>query len=254
MKRANGLNILGRHFKPRAVPTVMSLFFIILFIALGFWQIRRYHYKLELLQQYTTSMHQPPISLTDALRKHAVSFKQVKVIGKYVNNLTSYIQNRYDHNHVGYNVLTPIRMPGDKRLLLINRGWVPFTRKLSPPKITAVNGTQTVAGYIKLLNEYIFTLGKNIVAPTLRPLVMQKVNVQQLQKLTGQHYYPFVLRLNATQKHGFVRNWQPINVLPARHMGYAVQWFVMALVLAIAYFIFSSAPVTEEKKNVKKSK
>ena len=76
--------------------------------------------------------------------------------------------------------------------------------------------------------------------------VMQKVDIAQLQKLTHKDYYPFVLRLNPGQAHGFVRDWQPINVLPARHLGYVVQWFLMALVLLIAYFIFCSTPLTKE--------
>ena len=120
---------------------------------------------------------------------------------------------------------------------------------LNLPLIKPVSGIQNIIGYVKDLNEYVFMLGKNIVAPNSRPLVMQKVDVASLQRLTHHSYYPFVLRLDSKQAHGFVRDWQPINVLPARHMGYVVQWFLMALVLLIAYIIFSSTPLNDGDDN-----
>ena len=220
-----------------------------LFIILGIWQIHRYEYKKALLAHYTLEMHSPPVSLQASSQTKDLQFKQIKVTGAYLNSMTAFLQNRYSHEHVGFDVLTPLRIAGNSKLLLVNRGWVPFLRDLKLPSIKPVNGNQTIIGYVKNLNEYVFMLGKNIVEPNKRPLVMQKVDINQLEKLTHKNYYPFVLRLNANQAHGFVRDWKPINVLPARHMGYVIQWFLMALVLLIAYFIFCSTPLSDEDDN-----
>ena len=35
-------------------------------------------------------------------------------------------------------------------------------------------------------------------------------------------------------------DWQIVNVSPEKHTGYAVQWFVMAVVLGIFYILRSS--------------
>ena len=87
--------------------------------------------------------------------------------------------------------------------------------------------------------EYAFILGPNILQPNLKPLVIQRINLKELSAFEHWQLYPFIVRLDQADPHGFLRNWQLFNILPERHMAYAVQWFVMALVLAIAYLMFS---------------
>ena len=36
---------------------------------------------------------------------------------------------------------------------------------------------------------------------------------------------------------GYVRNWVPPGFPPMRHIGYAVQWFGLALALAVIYVV-----------------
>jgi surfeit locus 1 family protein len=69
-------------------------------------------------------------------------------------------------------------------------------------------------------------------------LVIQRIDMKDIQRETHQAFYPFILRLNKADPHGFVRDWTITTVEPARHVGYAVQWFAMALTLLIAYFCF----------------
>ena len=124
------IKIFGRQFRPRVVPSLFCVFFIVLFVILGIWQIHRYEYKKALLSHYTQEMHESPISLQASSQAKDLQFKQIKVKGEYLNSMTAFIQNRYSNNHVGYDVLTPLKIAGNSKLLLVNRGWVPFRRDL----------------------------------------------------------------------------------------------------------------------------
>ena len=47
--------------------------------------------------------------------------------------------------------------------------------------------------------------------------------------------YPFIIRLDKQDTYGFVREWETVSMLPARHLAYALQWFAMAFVILIIF-------------------
>jgi hypothetical protein len=48
----------------------------------------------------------------------------------------------------------------------------------------------------------------------------------------GREVQDFVLLMEPDEDHGFLREWAPREIGPARHFGYALQWFAMAAVLS----------------------
>jgi surfeit locus 1 family protein len=226
------------------------LFFFILFCKLGFWQLHRAHYKKELLQNYHQRLTAEPTPLTK-LAQHPINdllqFKTVELQAQYLNHSTMFVQNQFYQDQPGYEVLTPVQIAGNQKLLLVDRGWVAQTQNLLPPPLQEVNGLQYISGYIKLLNEYQFTLGENILYPKRSPLIMQKIDIEEITRLTHRQYYPFILRLNSP-KYGFIRHWTITTMSPERHTGYAVQWFAMALALLIAYLCFTMERVKNNEK------
>ncbi len=199
---------------------------------LGVWQLHRYAEKKILLHDWQQQLHAAPVSFHAGIM-NVVPFEHVKATGYYQTKLTVLIPNKIYQNKIGYEVLTPFRMPGDNKLLLIDRGWLG-----NKPSETTIKEQQEVTGQIKLLNERQFILGNNIMQPTMKPLEMQKIDIAELEQVTGQRFYPFILRLDPTESHGFVRDWIVTTMLPERHMAYAVQWFALAGVLFIAFLFF----------------
>lgn len=236
-------------FKPRIGFTIFCLSFFILFCVLGVWQLHRYQHKKTMLVTFQERSSTPKSFLQLSHFIDALQFQRVTVEGEYVNEMTMFVQNKIYKGQVGYEVLTPLRIKNQKLMLLVDRGWIQQPADKSLPKIENINQEQQIEGYIKLLNEYQFILGNNILEPARSPLVMQKINIDDISKITHQTYYPFVLRLDASQKNGFVRDWVITSVEPERHLGYAIQWFVMAIVLMIAYFCFCCERVKENHAN-----
>jgi surfeit locus 1 family protein len=211
---------------------LLCLFFVCLFSGLGMWQLHRYHFKAELLRDYATRATQAPAPFSASTGQE---FQHVTVQGTYVNEQTMMVQNRVYRQQQGFEILTPLQLAGDKKLLLVDRGWV----KSVDEGQDVLTGEQQVTGLIKYLNEYQFILGKNIMAPDKRPLIIQKINIKDISRVTHAAYYPFVLRLDPAAANGFVRDWTISAVDPRRHLGYAMQWFLMAIVLVVAYLSFS---------------
>lgn len=204
------------------------LFFFCIFCALGFWQLHRFQYKKILLHT------------------HQAGLDSVALEGSYANERTFYLQNRFYHGKSGYEVLTPLRIAGDNKLLIIDRGWVEEVNK-TIPTINQVVGKQNIVGYKKQLDEYQFILGKNILHPAIQPLVMQKIDIAELSRLTQQAFYPYIIKLDPASAHGFVREWIVTATPPERHRMYAIQWFFMALVLVIAYLSFCTEVVKDSQ-------
>lgn len=221
------------------LPTLLSLVFLSLFIALGVWQIHRYHYKKFLLQKFQQAAHSQPLALSTIKNFNNIRFQHVRARGYYINDKTMLVQNRIHQQQLGFEVLTPFQIEGSQKVLLVNRGWVPMPPSQKAPFIKSVNGTQIISGVINVLDKHIFILGKNILYPSKWPLIMQKIDLGEIAKLTHFQLYPFVLRLDANQANGYVREWKPINVKPQRHVGYALQWFGLAFALIIAYLFLS---------------
>lgn len=214
---------------------IICMLFVGLFCYLGTWQVHRYSAKKNLLSAYALGKSTPPAAFSDI--KDYKPFQSVRVQGDALNEMTLLIQNRFYQHQTGYEILTPIRLKQDKKLLLIDRGWVPKPKQ-GLPVFPPLKSHETITGHLKMLNESQFILGKNSLDLNARPLIIQKIDTLELERITGHAFYPFILRMNTPQTEGFVRDWVITSVPPERHLSYAVQWFALALITLIGFLVF----------------
>ncbi len=221
------------HYRFKKGMTLFSFFFIAIFILLGIWQQHRYEEKKLLLSLYHMRLNTEPVPFLTIKENENHAFQRVKVKGYYDHSSTLLIQNKIHQGELGFEVLTAFQVTGDHKQLLVDRGWVKqFSENNLPTDM------QTITGYIKY-NEYQFILGDNILRSNKLPFIIQKIDWKELGRLTHHDYYPFILRLNPTMPYGYIREWDMGNILPERHLGYMIQWFLMAIVLFVAYLCFS---------------
>lgn len=222
----------------------LTLFFVIVFCLLGIWQLQRYHFKQELMAAFETRSHSSPKPfLSVANQGQDLPFQPVFIEGEFDNSKFIYLQNQMHKGQMGYEVLTPVHLPGESRLLLIDRGWLP------QEQYKTWSSTQTrvrVTGYIKLLNEHQFILGKNIYSFAF-PLIMQKIDFKQIEEMTHESFFPFIVRATSDLHDGLTRDWIVTSMLPVKHLGYSIQWFLLAGVLMIAFFYFCRESIHHER-------
>lgn len=218
--------------------TLCSMF-VVLCCLLGVWQLHRYDDKKNLLKIYTQrlqSLAKPFAFLSGNIKDF--QFQPVVVEGEWMNNFSMLIQNKIYQSQVGFEVITPMRVEGSHQWLLVDRGWIHKERDNSILSLVSISGKQQLMGYLKLFDEYQFTLGKNMLDPAVKPWVMQKIDVDELRRVTKHDFYPFILRLDPSEPYGFVRDWTISVTPPERHYMYAIQWFALAMVIFIGYLSF----------------
>lgn len=222
------------------MPALICLLLFCALVTLGLWQVSRYQFKAGLMSDFKAKFQADPIPFKDVSALSDPNYTQVQVSGYFDNEHSMVLLNQTYQGRVGYDVLTPLQIVGSRQQLLVNRGWREQQSFQQVPSIPQATGRQNLKGYIVYPHHKRFILGDNIENTTQWPLKMQRISPKQLSELTKQAYYPYILRLAPKPGSGFIRQW-PVSVTPpAKHLGYATQWFGMALALLIAFICLST--------------
>ena len=240
----------GSEFRPGLWPGLLVAAVLVLLIGLGLWQLDRAEQKRALLEDYENRPQQAAVRLDAATPADPEwRYRQAWARGRYDPGRQYLLDNRVHQGRVGYQVLTPLRLAHSDAVVLVNRGWVPQgrTREDLPPLPVASQGVVTVAGMIDYPPADPFTLGEGEARDPGWPKVLQQIDFELLSQQLDARLLPLVLLLGPDQPDGFVRNWAPIpeEFGPARHVGYAVQWFALALALVILFYWAVRRPVDD---------
>ncbi len=225
-------------FKPTLIPTLAFLFFLPLLLCLGFWQLDRAEQKTDILFTLKQSQSEQALSLEETLQDpKAVQYFGIELPpGKFQPDSDILLMHKSYNQQHGYHVLTPFEISPDQPKILVNRGFIKKDSKLNIPPSPIQ--TLPVYGIIDLPRPELFILGDNIINPEQKPLEIQRVDVTQLSEITQDEYYPVVVLANNELNDGLVRDWQIITTMPPeKHIGYAVQWFALALCLMVIYIV-----------------
>jgi len=148
----------------------------------------------------------------------------------------------------GYRVLTPLHRGGAERILMVDRGWVPLgATRQQLPVVAVEGGPRSVAGRLDQLPVPGIRVG-NAQAPgeTGWPRVLNFPTQSDVEAALGQPVESRVLLLDASSPDGYQRSWRPsVGFPPERHLGYAIQWFALAVTLIVIFVALSLENTTE---------
>ncbi len=233
------LRLGSRIFAPRIGTTLLALALIAALVALGRWQLNRAGEKQVLYEEFAkgTEATQPLDAASAALRR----YQHVRASGKYDSSRQILIDNMTDdRGRAGYYVITPFEM-NDGRWLLINRGWVPVgASRRARPNIDVAQNARDVQGRIDHLPRTGLHLGEpSKLAPPFPVVANFPTRADIAALLNGPALTPAaeVLLLDPGEPDGYLRQWHPPGFPPVRHLAYAVQWFGLALTLAVIWAV-----------------
>ena len=103
--------------KNKFLFTVFTVFFILVFIALGSWQIIRLNWKNNLILEIEESLKNPPVELS---KFNVENYLKIKTSGSIDFEKQIYLYNLNDSGTPGFEVINPILI--DNENYLINRG------------------------------------------------------------------------------------------------------------------------------------
>jgi surfeit locus 1 family protein len=228
------LNRGRSRFAPRLVPTVLTAAAVILFAALGEWQLGRAEEKRALAAEFGAA---GPAIEWRQLPPDAPRFQRVSLRGHYDPGHQFLLDNRSHESVAGVEVLTPLLLD-DGSAVLVNRGWLPFgATRQDLPDVAVDDDKRTVVGRIDELPRP----GIWLKAPPAAgwPRLVQYPRMNELSAQLGRELAPRQVLLDRGVPDGYVRDWALPGTPVDRHIGYAVQWFAFASLAGAIWFVLS---------------
>ena len=231
------MNATRRRFRPGLPATLFTAFFLPLLLVLGAWQLNRADEKQALFDDFAAGGAAVALDADSAGLDGLRRYTPVTAGGRYLGERQFLLDNMVEDGQAGYRVLTPLLLT-EGVAVLVDRGWIPrdFSSDMAPV-IDVSAALRTVGGKLDRLPRPGIQLATTL-APGW-PKVVQFPSRDELAGALGLHLVPGVVLLDADQPDGFRRNWRPSDFGPERHIGYAVQWFALAITLVVLYFAWS---------------
>lgn len=221
---------------------LFTIAFTALFITLGFWQLERADQKAVQIEQHASLMNLPAEQLHAVPRAQRLDGRRVKLIGEIDAERVFLLDNVVLDGRVGFEVVQAMQL-SEGGTVLINRGFVAAgASRAVLPSVPALGNRFTTSGRIYRSDwmnrdQALAYSGWPRVVPTQAPGVLSGLLARQL--------LPFVVRLDAEDANGLPRHWVTTVMLPAKHRGYAVQWFAMAFALVGMFIYFTFGRQTQ---------
>jgi surfeit locus 1 family protein len=184
----------------------------------------------------------PIVELFDADELADLRFRKVILKGKYLQDRNFYVDNQVVNGQVGYQVFTPFQVEGNASLVIVARGWVSVgdSRQNLPTIVTS--------------SSHLILEGRLNTAPAKPPLwseqyavsegdVWQYLPMLEVASFLQAKVFPLVVELapndnQAGDGTALVTKWSEIDDQQvAKHLGYAFQWFAMAVAFFIACLV-----------------
>jgi cytochrome oxidase assembly protein ShyY1 len=239
--------------RPRwLVGTIIAVLLIVLFVNLGFWQLRRLDEKRDrnaAIRERGAEPVEPVDRLVDARTGFddvgRLVYRRASARGRYDPDGEVRIRSRSLDGRPGEWVVTPLRLD-DGTALAVNRGFVPLSTDVPAPP----SGEVEVTGLL-FASQHRQGIGPR--DPTDGRLAeLSRLDLARLQEQYQPDLFPMWLQLQR-QDPPVDEDALPV-LLPepeqdeGPHLSYAVQWFLFATVGAIGWPILLRRTAREDER------
>ena len=222
---------------------LLALAVIALFCTLGVWQLGRAKQKEAMLaasQQVLAERKPLPLSAaSDPMRRDAYDWAAGE--GHFLDTPAILLDNQTRASQPGIRAYRVFQPATGSAPLLVELGWLPLPGDRTMPSIALPSGTSTIAGLLAAPPS------AGIATPVATPqadgtLLMVGLDHAVLSAaLDLPTLAPRVLKLDPASPIGYTRDLDilPNTLPPERHLGYAVQWFGLALAVFITALLLT---------------
>lgn len=229
-------------FRPQLWPTLAMLPVLVLLIGLGQWQLHRLEWKRGLIAaaEGRSAASPAPLSAVLALPEAEWNYRPATATGRFDHGREVYLfANPGSGRAPGYFVITPLRRKNGPPVL-VNRGYVPGAKRDPATRASGqVMDDVTVTGLLRIASEP----GLFTPAPDKQGRIWYARDVAAMARAAGlRDAAPVLLDADATPNPG---GWPEGGLtrlhFTNRHLGYALTWFGLALVLVVIYAAYHRA-------------
>lgn len=210
----------------------------LLFLAAGFWQMGRAHYKDSMQASVIAAAEAPALHAgSEILEGSGAHLRRLEAHGVWVPERTILLDNKVQQGVVGYEVITPLRVEGSSIHLLVNRGWIKAPALRSElPQIMTPAARVAVEGIARIPSNRFLELGDSVVTGP----VWQNLTIERYQAWSQLVMQPVLLYQEGGEDDGLRRVEaapEAAGINADRHRGYALTWFSLAAVTVILGFL-----------------
>jgi surfeit locus 1 family protein len=214
------------------VPSILILATMAFLVSLGFWQLDRADQKRTIeasIQKANTGVVELIVNQNELLNKE---YYEVRLQGSYISDKQFIYDNQIVDQASGYYVLTPFVLTGQSNAIMINRGFIPWNGRRDQLDDIAVDSAFRevkiqVSRPIKRIELKTSDISNQF------PVLIQAIDFDVIEEISSTSFVDVIGLLDPSSDDGFVRKWEPYTGSIEKHIGYAIQWFLMALVLGI---------------------
>lgn len=220
--------------------TVLCLLTFPILLSLGIWQLQRAEEKRERQADLEAVQAKPPQTLPGADPAQLADHRRLILTGHYWPERNWLLDNRQRDGKVGFEVVTPFEL-SDGTLLLVNRGWVSGERDRSTRPDPAVpEGEVTLFGGWWPPSEHPLLDGEGDSEGW--PKIILAIEPEAMAKTLGTPLREHYVKLADGSPGALITDWRQYEISAAKHLGYAVQWFAMALAVVL-WFVLTTTGV-----------
>ena len=220
------------------IVTVATVLTMAATASLGLWQLDRAAQKLALQAQINERGGLAAWSTQDLLvaaNAMAGVHRPVRLSGTWVPDRTVFLDNRQMNTRVGFFVVTPLRLEGSERVVLVQRGWVPrdFNDRSQVPAVPTPTGQVQLEGRLAPPPGKLYELGE--AAPGA---IRQNIDLPAFAQETGLPLLGVSVLQTDAAADGLLREWPRVAIDVHKHHGYAFQWFALCALAGLLYLWF----------------
>ncbi len=232
--------------------TLLVIAGVFVLIRLGYWQLDRLEQRRAFNQRVAERWNETPFDVTtNALPAdlHELEYRRVEARGTfdYANQILLTSQTR--NQAPGAIVVTPLVLDDD-RAVLVARGWIPAGR--STAEFWAEYEEVADTPVVGLIQESQLLPNGNAPTPPTAPQVEWfTLNIDAVQPQMPYELLPvFILQLPEEGRSytALPIREEPLVLDEGSHFGYAIQWFMFALILGVGYVFFVHTQELREQR------
>ena len=227
-----------------ALPLIMAVVLMLLTSWLGHWQASRAAEKDLIESRQGSQRDADELEVTgDVVDASALDGRRIVARGEFVGAATVYWDNRFVGRVAGMAVITPLRIAGSRKVILVDRGIVvPGADRTKLPVIATPSGPVAVRGRAYIAPRRTLELTKSVDEGG----VWQNLTPEKFTARTGIEAHGFVLRLalegapdDGLKRVPDVVSSASAGMTAAKHRGYAFQWYALSALVAVLFVFFT---------------
>lgn len=237
-------------FRPGLLPSIVVALLLPLLVGLGFWQLARAGEKRLLLADFAAREHAEPMGVTDLEPRADLAHLRIRLHGQFDERHSLLLDNRQRGGQVGIELLQPFYDQASGLWLLVNRGWLPWPDRRTPPRFDTPEQPLDLVARVYVPVGKAFQLQDDPAGGDW-PRLVTAVEPERLWRQLGRGGMAYEVRLEPGPA-AYQAEWPLVAMAPEKHTGYAVQWFAMAVALVGLYLylgIHTARQTAREKQH-----